>query len=84
MRPRGLTLPRTLCYGSPMKSIARIVGITSLLVAAIGIVGRGVGFRKIVMADGPHAPMTFVLLGLLGLAIAIWLAVAFDEEQKGK
>ena len=67
-----------------MKTASRIVGITSILVAAIGIIGRGVGFKKIIMADGGHPPMSFVYLGILGLCISIWLAVAFDEPGTGK
>jgi hypothetical protein len=64
-----------------MKQVSRIVGITSILVAAFGIIGRGLGFRTISMADGPHAPITFVILGVFGLGIAVWLAVAFEEKR---
>lgn len=67
-----------------MKQIARIVGITGILVALIGIIGRGIGFTKIIMADGPHAPSTFVILGILGVSIGIWLAVAFDDPGDGR
>ena len=65
-----------------MKKMAHIVGITSILVALIGIVGRGLGFKKIIMMDGPHSPATFVILGILGMCISIWLAVAFEEQDK--
>ena len=67
-----------------MKKVAHIVGITGILVALIGIIGRGLGFKRIIMADGPHAPVTFVILGILGLCIAIWLAVAFDDPNGAK
>lgn len=65
-----------------MKEIAHIVGITSILIALIGFIGRGLGFTKIIMMDGAHSPMTFVILGILGMCIAIWLAVAFEDQDK--
>lgn len=65
-----------------MKKASRIVGITGILVAAIGIIGRGLGYRKIIMVDGGHAPMTFIVLGILAVCIGIWLAVAFELQRK--
>ena len=65
-----------------MKKMAHIVGITSILVALIGVIGRGLGFKNIIMMDGPHSPVTFVILGILGMCVAIWLAVAFEEPNK--
>lgn len=70
--------------GATMKKASRIVGITGILVALIGIIGRGVGFRTIIMADGGHSPMTFVILGILGVCIGIWLAVAFELQGDDK
>ena len=67
-----------------MKQVSHILGITSILVALIGIIGRALGFRRLIMADGPHSPATFVILGILGLCISIWLAVAFDEPGRRK
>jgi hypothetical protein len=64
-----------------MKKASRVVGITGIAVALIGIVGRGLGLETIYMADGPHSPMTFVELGILGVAVAIWLAVSFGKPH---
>ncbi|MEI8243592.1 MAG: hypothetical protein WCI17_10025 [bacterium] len=64
-----------------MKKASRVVGITGIAVALIGIIGRMLGLETIYMADGPHSPITFVELGILGVAVAIWLAVAFGQPR---
>jgi len=64
-----------------MKKASRIVGITSVLIALIGMIGKGLGYQSIILVDGGHAPMTFVVLGILGLCLSIWLAVAFEPKD---
>lgn len=69
--------------GHTMKTLARIVGVAGVLLALLGVIGRGMGLRAIhCIVGGFYTPKSFLLLGMLGVVIGTWLAVAFDAEKK--
>ena len=65
-----------------MKALARIVGVMGVLVALVGVIGRGIGLKTVHMLGGGYAPRSLFLLGMLCVVIGTWLAVAFDVEKK--
>lgn len=67
-----------------MKMIAWLSGIVGILVAAFGIL-FGLKGDVIISASGRHhAPSTFVIMGILLLAIGIWASLLVLVYHKAK
>jgi hypothetical protein len=65
-----------------MKAVARVVGVIGMLLALIGVLGRMMHLRTLEMLGSEHLPGTYLVVGIVVLQIAIWLAVAFEPPKK--
>ncbi len=64
-----------------MKAIAWVAGTLGIIVALFGVIDRLVGAGTIKIM-GSHHPSTFLIVGILFVAIGIWLAVLGLQAKK--
>lgn len=65
-----------------MKMLSWIVGVLGIIIAFIGVLGGIKGVYAIKVFGNPHAPSTFLVVGIFLLVIGIWLAVLKIQQDK--
>jgi ABC-type antimicrobial peptide transport system permease subunit len=65
-----------------MKFVSWIAGAAGIVVALIGVVAGIAKGMPITMLGRTHAPVTFLIVGILLLAIGIWASSVAGEKKQ--
>lgn len=64
-----------------MKAVSWIAGILGIIVTLVGVIEK-LGVAGPINIMGEHAPLTFLIVGILFVVIGIWLAVLGPQAKK--
>jgi len=64
-----------------MKAVSWVAGMLGIIFALVGVIGRLRGAQAINIL-GAHAPLTFLIVGILFVVIGVWLAVLGSQAKK--